>query len=301
MTGIQREISWYISELGASQRYSAATIKAYQRDLNLFASFVNDMGIELIGPKNIRDFISLLNKKGYAGTTIQRCLSSLRVFFDSLEKENKINSNPAALVAAPKKQKLLPRTLDTDQVSKLLDFNDDGEHILCRDKAILELFYGSGLRLSELSNLTLNDLDLKDHYVKVLGKREKERLVPLGRKSVEALKKWLNVYQPINNSALLFPGRKGKPLSPRAIQLRVKALAYRQLDNQDIPPQSLRHSFATQMLDSSGDLRSVQELLGHSDISTTQIYTHLDFQHLAEVYDRAHPRASSKDTKGPAK
>ena len=137
MTGIQREISWYISELGASQRYSAATIKAYQRDLNLFASFVNDMGIELIGPKNIRDFISLLNKKGYAGTTIQRCLSSLRVFFDSLEKENKINSNPAALVAAPRKQKLLPRTLDTDQVSKLLDFNDDGKHILCRDKAIL--------------------------------------------------------------------------------------------------------------------------------------------------------------------
>ena len=116
MTGIQREISWYISELEAPQRYSAATIKAYQRDLNLFASFVNDMGIELIGPNNIRDFISLLNKKGYAGTTIQRCLSSLRVFFDSLEKENKINSNPAALVAAPKKQKLLPRTLDTDQV-----------------------------------------------------------------------------------------------------------------------------------------------------------------------------------------
>ena len=156
MTGIQREISWYISELEAPQRYSAATIKAYQRDLNLFASFVNDMGIELI-----------------------------------------------SLVAAPKKQKLLPRTLDTDQVSKLLDFNDDGKHILCRDKAILELFYGSGLRLSELSNLTLNDLDLKDHYVKVLGKREKERLVPLGRKSVEALKRWLNVYQPFNNLSLI--------------------------------------------------------------------------------------------------
>ena len=191
--------------------------------------------------------------------------------------------------------------LDTDQVSKLLDFNDDGKHILCRDKAILELFYGSGLRLSELSNLTLNELDLTGHFVKVVGKGEKERVVPLGRKSVEALKRWLHVYQPASSRAWLFPGRKGKPLSPRAIQLRVKALAYRQLEGQDVHPHSLRHSFATHMLESSGDLRSVQELLGHSDISTTQIYTHLNFQHLAEVYDKAHPRASSKDTKGPPK
>ncbi len=298
MSGIQREISRYTADLEASQRYSEATIKAYQRDLNFFCASINSIDIECIGPENIRDFIGLLNKKGYANTTIQRCLSSLRVFFDSLEKENKINSNPAALVNAPKKQKLLPRTLDTDQMSKLLDFDDDGKHILCRDKAILELLYGSGLRLSELSNLTLNDLDLTSHFVKVLGKGGKERLVPLGRKSVEALKKWLDLNQSISNSAWLFPGRKGKPLSPRAIQLRVKALAYRQLEDQDIHPHSLRHSFATHMLESSGDLRSVQELLGHSDISTTQIYTHLDFQHLAEVYDRAHPRASSKGSKG---
>ena len=297
-TGIQREINRYLADLVASQRYSDATIKAYQRDLNLFTSSVNSVGIELIVPENIREFISLLNKKGYAGTTIQRCPSSLRVFFDSLEKGNKINSNPAALVAAPRKQNLLPRTLDTDQMSKLLDFDDDGKQILCRDKAILELFYGSGLRLSELSNLTLNELDLTDHFVKVLGKGGKERLVPLGRKSVKALKRWLHMYQPVSSRAWLFPGRKGKPLSPRAIQLRVKALAYRQLEGQDVHPHSLRHSFATHMLESSGDLRSVQELLGHSDISTTQIYTHLDFQHLAEVYDRAHPRASSKDTKG---
>ena len=301
MNGIQREISRYISDLGASQRYSDATIKAYQRDLDLFASFVNDISIELIAPGNIRDFISLLNKKGYASTTIQRCLSSLRVFFSFLEKGKKINSNPAVLVAAPRKQKLLPRTLDTDQMSKLLDFDDDGKPLLCRDKAILELFYGSGLRLSELSNLTLNGLDLTGCFVKVLGKREKERVVPLGRKSVEALKRWLDVYQPVSSSAWLFPGRKGKPLSPRTIQLRVKALAYRQLEGQDVHPHSLRHSFATHMLESSGDLRSVQELLGHSDISTTQIYTHLNFQHLAEVYDRAHPRASSKDTKRPPK
>ena len=155
MNGLQREISRYISDLGASQRYSDATIKAYQRDLNLFASSVNSVGIELIVPENIREFISLLNKKGYAGTTIQRCLSSLRVFFDSLEKENKINSNPAALVTAPRKQKLLPRTLDTDQMSKLLDFDDDGKQILCRDKAILELFYGSGLRSVSYTHLTL--------------------------------------------------------------------------------------------------------------------------------------------------
>ena len=285
MSGIQTEIREYTADLESSQRYSEATINAYQRDLNLFSSSVNGMDIESIRPENIRDFIGLLNKKGYAGATIQRCLSSLRVFFAYLENENKIESNPAALVAAPRKQKLLPKTLDTDQISKLLDFDDDGKRILCRDKAILELFYGSGLRLSELSNLTLNDLDLADHYVKVLGKGEKERLVPLGRKSVEALKRWLDVYRPVCNSAWLFPGRKEKPLSPRAIQLRVKALAYRQLEDQDVHPHSLRHSFATHMLESSGDLRSVQELLGHSDISTTQIYTHLDFQHLAEVYD----------------
>lgn len=301
MSGIQTEIRKYTADLRSSQRHSEATINAYQRDLNLFSSSVNGMDIESIRPENIRDFIGLLNKKGYAGATIQRCLSSLRVFFASLENENKIESNPAALVAAPRKQKLLPTTLDTDQISKLLDFDDDGKRILCRDKAILELFYGSGLRVSELSNLTLSDLDLADHYVKVLGKGEKERLVPLGRKSVEALKRWLDVYQPVCNSAWLFPGRKEKPLSPRAIQLRVKALAYRQLEDQDVHPHSLRHSFATHMLESSGDLRSVQELLGHSDISTTQIYTHLDFQHLAEVYDRAHPRASSSDVKTPKK
>jgi integrase/recombinase XerC len=202
-----------------------------------------------------------------------------------------VAANPAKLVSAPKAARKLPQVLDTDQAAQLLDFADlDDDSAVC-DRAILELFYGSGLRLSELVGLRIAEVDLAQGFVDVLGKGNKRRLVPLGRHCVEALKDWLSVHpNPLGDNWLL-PGRGNKPLSPRTIQNRIKRVAQRQLGENSLHPHMLRHSFATHLLESSGDLRAIQELLGHADIATTQIYTHLDFQHLAKVYDSAHPRA----------
>ena len=199
------------------------------------------------------------------------------------------------MVSAPKAKRNLPKVLDADKASQLLDFAAQKDDRAICDQAILELFYGSGLRLSEVVNLRIADLDLNQGFVDVLGKGNKRRLVPLGRHCVKALKRWLSAHpNPLADSWLL-PGRGTGPLSPRTIQSRIKRVAQRQLGEDSLHPHMLRHSFATHMLESSGDLRAVQELLGHADIATTQIYTHLDFQHLAKVYDKAHPRARNTE------
>ena len=204
--------------------------------------------------------------------------------------------NPAAVKAGPRIKRRLPKVLDTDQAAQLLSVSADDPQSL-RDKVLLELFYGSGLRLSELANLRLKNLDLTQGIVQVLGKGSKERSVPLGRLCITALRQWIKTLGS-DRSDWLFPGRDGNSISPRTIQNRLKRVAAVQLGDDSLHPHMLRHTYATHMLESSGDLRGIQELLGHSDIATTQIYTHLDFQHLARVYDNAHPRAHKDDNKG---
>ena len=231
---------------------------------------------------------------GIGPRSIQRRLSALRSFFNYLLREGAATSNPATDVRAPKTKKRLPVTLDTDQMARLLDFRVD-DCLSARDKAIMELFYSSGLRVSELVNLDLSAIDLQDRTVRVLGKGNKTRIVPMGRYAIDAIKQWLIQRPSFMRESLpthpLFVSKSGQPLTVRAVQLRVSAWARRQGLAQHVHPHMFRHSFATHLLESSGDLRGVQELLGHADISTTQVYTHLDFQRLAAVYDAAHPRA----------
>jgi integrase/recombinase XerC len=208
-------------------------------------------------------------------------------------REGHCARNPAQDVRAPKTKKRLPATLDADQMGRLLAFRVD-DSLSARDKAIMELFYSSGLRLTELTTLTMGSIDLKDRTVRVLGKGNKTRIVPIGRFGVDALKRWLKeraAWVKTGGTDTLFVGKSGRPLSVRAVQLRVGTWGRRQGIGVHVHPHMFRHSFATHLLESSGDLRGVQELLGHADISTTQIYTHLDFQHLATVYEAAHPRA----------
>jgi integrase/recombinase XerC len=210
-----------------------------------------------------------------------------------------VDSNPAADVPSPKIGKRLPKTLDVDQIARLLEI--DGDHPLAvRDRAIMELFYSSGLRLAELATLKVTDIDLADGTVQVLGKGNKGRILPVGRKARDAIAAWLRVRAEMagHDGPALFLSRRGRALGPRAIQNRLRDWSRKIGLSTGVNPHMLRHSFATHLLEASGDLRAVQELLGHADISTTQIYTHLDFQHLARIYDKSHPRARKKDRDG---
>ena len=284
----------FLSHLQHSKRYSAHTLKAYRRDLQRYIGELNKACAEA-DPKDIQRFVSGLHHRQLTAKTIQRHLSAVRSFYEHLLRRQLIAVNPARLVSAPKAKRNLPKVLDADKASQLLDFTAQKDDRAICDQAVLELFYGSGLRLSEVVNLRIADLDLNQGFVDVLGKGNKRRLVPLGRHCVKALKRWLGAHpNPLADSWLL-PGRGTGPLSPRTIQSRIKRVAQRQLGEDSLHPHMLRHSFATHMLESSGDLRAVQELLGHADIATTQIYTHLDFQHLAKVYDKAHPRARNTE------
>ena len=284
----------FLSHLQHSKRYSAHTLQAYKRDLQRYIAGLEQVCAEA-DAKDIQKFISRLHHKQLTAKSIQRNLSAVRSFYEYLLKRKIISVNPARLVSAPKAKRNLPKVLDADKALQLLDLADSNDDRTISDQAILELFYGSGLRLSEVVNLRIADLDLNQGFVNVIGKGNKRRLVPLGRHCVKALKRWLYVHpNPLADSWLL-PGRGTKPLSPRTIQSRIKRVAQRQLGEDSLHPHMLRHSFATHMLESSGDLRAVQELLGHADIATTQIYTHLDFQHLAKVYDNAHPRARNTE------
>ncbi len=279
---------------------SAHTIAAYRHDLLSLAKYSarrNLEGWQALDHLALRSFAAALHGAGLGSRSIQRSLSAVRTFYEFLMREGHCTRNPALGVRAPKSKKRLPATLDPDQMGRLLAFRVD-DSLSARDKAIMELFYSSGLRLSELAGLSVTDLDLKDRTVRVLGKGNKTRVVPVGRVCIEALHRWLKERAgwlepgaPELCAQALFIGRSGRPLSVRAVQLRVGAWGRRQGLGIHVHPHMFRHSFATHLLESSGDLRGVQELLGHADIGTTQIYTHLDFQRLATVYEAAHPRA----------
>jgi integrase/recombinase XerC len=288
----------YLAHLKSERRLSSHTAEGYARDLAALAAYCNRKGIEdwrNIDSQHVRVFAAEEHRGGLGPRSIQRRLSAVRGFFTYLIRERELDVNPAIEIHAPKAPKRLPKTLDADQMARLLDFRGNSP-LDARDRAIMELLYSSGLRLAELAGLRLTDLDLKDQTVRVMGKGSKARIVPVGRHAVTALRAWIDQRGQIRNveDHALFVGTSGRQLGPRAIQLRIDHWARRQGLGVKIHPHLFRHSFATHLLESSGNLRGVQELLGHADIATTQIYTHLDFQHLARIYDRTHPRAKAK-------
>jgi len=295
MKGYVKDFFVYLkNERGLSVR----TLAAYQRDLDQLLQFLEKQEIdrpEQVTQHHIRAFIAQRHRQGLGGKSLQRMLSAVRSLFRWLLREGLAEHNPATPVRAPKSARHLPATLDADSIGQLLEIPCDTT-LAIRDKAIMELFYSSGLRLSELASLRWEQLDLASGMVTVTGKGNRTRMVPVGRMASKALLEWqknrgefASFEQPN-----VFVSQRGTPIATRTIQSRIRYWAKRQGIPQNIYPHLLRHSFASHMLESSGDLRAVQELLGHADISTTQIYTHLDFQHLAKVYDKAHPRAKKK-------
>jgi integrase/recombinase XerC len=299
-------IERFLTHLAHERRMSGHTVAAYRRDLRTMQGFCERRRLprwDALDNSQVRAFAAAEHAGGLAPRSIQRRLSALRTFYEFLMREGAAARNPADDVRAPKPKKRLPHTLDADQMARLLDFRVD-DSLSARDKAIMELFYSSGLRLSELVGLDLSAIDLKDRTVRVVGKGNKARIVPIGRHAIGALNQWLVARAVLLRRAgdqtaqrtgvprsPLFVARSGRQLSVRAVQLRVDTWARRQGLALHVHPHMFRHSFATHLLESSADLRGVQELLGHADISSTQIYTHLDFSHLASVYDAAHPRA----------
>jgi integrase/recombinase XerC len=288
----------YITHLSKERRLSPHTASNYARDLRGLAEFAvknNVRDWQSLDSQHVRLFAARSHASGLDPRSVQRRLSAVRGFFNYLVRERVVASNPAVDVRAPKAAKRLPATLDVDQLNQLLDIPPENS-LAVRDRAIMELFYSSGLRLAELVGLDITHVDLADRTVRVLGKGAKTRIVPVGRKACEAIRAWLRErggMAAIDETAL-FTGQNGTRLKHRAIQLRIAYWARRKGLPAHVYPHLFRHSFATHLLESSKDLRGVQELLGHADISTTQIYTHLDFAHLARTYDASHPRAKRK-------
>ena len=281
------------------KRYSSHTLSAYQCDLSQFKHWLKEEksinNIIEADSLSIRNWVATLHRQGIGGKTLQRKLSSLRSFYQFLVRKHLLKNNPAVDIRAPKTRRKLPDTLDADALTQLLEIPKDSI-LAIRDRAIMELFYSSGLRLSELANLDIKSIDLQEKTLRVLGKGNKERILPVGKKAIDALQDWLQkrVEMAKVEEQGLFVSKRGTRISTRSIQQRINYWRKKQGLEQHVHPHKLRHSFASHILESSGDLRAVQELLGHADISTTQIYTHLDFQHLAKVYDKAHPRARKK-------
>lgn len=292
------QLQAYLDYLQFERGLSPLTVKHYRRDLDLLLSLKAELKFEIDLPAlqttHIRRFIATLHSRGLGGKSIARHLSGWRGYFEYLVKRHGAVSNPCHDMRAPKAPKTLPKALPVDQAVKLVALEGDDDLTL-RDRAILELFYSSGLRLSELTGMNLPDLDLRAGTVLVTGKGNKSRIVPVGSHAISALQSWLQVRQPASGEeAAVFLNQSGQRISGRAIQYRIKQWAIKQGIGSNVHPHMLRHSFASHVLQSSGDLRAVQEMLGHANISTTQVYTHLDFQHLAKVYDAAHPRARKK-------
>jgi integrase/recombinase XerC len=288
----------FLQSLRNERRLSPHTESAYARDLEALRAYCSANGIESWGQvdaQHVRMFAAQCHRRGLAPRSIQRRLSAVRSLFRHLIRDDEMRHNPAADVQAPKARKRLPTTLDADTMARLLAFRSD-DRLGVRDKAIMELFYSSGLRLAELLGLDLQDLDLRDRTVRVLGKGNKSRIVPVGKEAAEALSRWLRERTSIADIGELavFVGVNGGRLGPRIVQRRIARWARLQGLPEHVHPHMFRHSFASHLLESSGDLRAVQELLGHANISTTQVYTHLDFQHLARIYDATHPRARRK-------
>ena len=288
----------YFDALRNEKRASPQTLTAYRRDLDQLASYCSEQqALQWRAADTLlaRKWLAGLHQGGLSPSSIQRMLSSARSFYRWLVREGEVKANPFDGLKAPRKPRKLPDTLDIDTVLKLVSIEGDDD-LTIRDRAILELFYSSGLRLSELTGLDINDIDVHAAQARVTGKGSRTRIVPVGRAACDALRNWMTVRPKLADTAepALFVSRRGTRLGVRSVEQRLKHWAARQGLDRNVHPHMLRHSFASHILESSGDLRAVQELLGHQNISTTQIYTHLDFQHLAKVYDNAHPRAKRK-------
>jgi len=292
------EIEPFLDHLRYEKRYSPHTVAGYRRDLQGFTAFLREAGIDdfaAVTPALVRRYITRRHAEALAPKSLQRLLSSIRGLFRLLLREGRVANDPAREIRAPKTERRLPKSLEIEQIERLLDFPAD-DPLGARDLAMMELFYSSGLRLAEIAGLDLHDIDLDDALVRVTGKGSRQRVVPVGRKALAALRRWLTFRHTLaaTGETALFVNNRGGRIGHRSIQRRLAQRARQQGLDQHVHPHRLRHAFATHLLQSSGDIRAVQELLGHANLATTQIYTHLDFQHLAQVYDRAHPRAKRK-------
>jgi len=286
----------YIFHLTNERRLSPLTCENYTRDITALLKLAAKRPLYQLRIHHIRRFVAQLHSKGLSGRSLARMLSAWRGLYNYLARDHGYTHNPCAGLRAPKSTKSLPHVLSPDEAAKLLEFQAN-DLITLRDKAMFELFYSSGLRLTELINLTPEDLNFTESTVLVHGKGDKKRIVPIGSQATQALKEWMKqretLLKPGENA--LFLSRNGKGIRARSVSQRLKMRALKQGISLNVHPHVLRHSFASHLLQSSADLRAVQEMLGHASISTTQTYTHLDFQHLAKVYDAAHPRAKKKD------
>ncbi|MFG0582825.1 MULTISPECIES: tyrosine recombinase XerC [unclassified Pseudomonas] len=294
---LEAHLDAYLEHLRRERQVSAHTLDGYRRDLGKLQAFCEAEGLHAwseLDTRNLRRLIARLHQQGLSSRSLARLLSATRGLYQYLLREGLCRHDPATGLSPPKRERRLPRTLDADRSAQLLDGAVEDDFIARRDQAMLELFYSSGLRLSELVGLDLDGLDLNAGLVRVRGKGNKVRELPVGSLARQALEQWLALRALARPSdGAVFISQQGRRLGARAVQLRVRQAGVREL-GQHLHPHMLRHSFASHMLESSQDLRAVQELLGHADIATTQIYTHLDFQHLASVYDQAHPRAKRK-------
>ncbi|MGH8240590.1 MAG: tyrosine recombinase XerC [Steroidobacteraceae bacterium] len=288
----------FLAHLSVERRLSPHTDTNYKRDLQRFIAFCDKNAVadwSRVDSQHVRMFAAAEHRRGASPRSIQRRLSAVRSFFNFLIRLRALSANPAVGVQAPQARKRLPETIDADLMARLLEFRTD-TRLSVRDKAIMELFYSSGLRLAELVGLNMASIEWKDRTVRVLGKGGKERVVPVGRYAADALTRWLKERSALAKpgETALFVSRRGSRIGMRVVQKRIEGWAQRQGLGRHVHPHMFRHSFASHLLESSHDLRAVQELLGHANMSTTQIYTHLDFQHLAKIYDAAHPRARRK-------
>jgi integrase/recombinase XerC len=297
---VDKNLDSFIQMLRSEKYYSPHTCTNYRRDLDQFQRYLQRLQIDSwdrVKYGEVSGYAAGRFRQGRKSRTIQRELSSIRSFYQYLIRNGVVTQNPAQDVSAPRADKPLPKTCDAESLARLLQAGDSKDELLLRDLAIFELIYSSGLRLAELVSIDLTDIDLAQQQLIVTGKGNKTRYLPVGGKAVAALRKWLKLRAGFTHDAnqqALFLSKRGTRISARNVQSRLNQLVKRRSLGQKLSPHTLRHSFATHMLESSSDLRAVQELLGHANIATTQIYTHLDFQHLAKVYDEAHPRAKRR-------
>ncbi len=294
---LQQSCDAFLRHMQSERNLSPHTVAAYRRDIEKLVKFSRQLSPpvthwKFLTSRQLENWFAQLHGEGLQPRSLRRLLSSVKQLYRYLNRNNPSAANPAADIQLPKPNRNLPKVLDTDQAAQLLDSSADSE-IELRDLTILELTYSCGLRLAELVALNLNDFQESFTQVKVTGKGRKQRILPVGSKAREALQRWFDIRNRWANpdEMAVFVSKRGKRISHRQVQNRMKQIAVIKGSTVSLHPHMLRHSFASHLLESSGDLRAVQELLGHSDISTTQIYTHLDFQHLAEVYDKTHPRA----------
>ena len=289
-------LNGYLAYLNNERQYSPLTIENYARDLRHLFAAAGDATLAELKSHQVRRFIAQLHGKGLGGKSLARMLSAWRGFYTYLIRDHHYLNNPCSGLRAPKSARNLPHTLSPDEAVRLVDLPARDDALSLRDKAMFELLYSSGLRLAELVSLDPAALDFSDASVRVTGKGNKTRIIPVGSQAIIALQHWLAARGSLAKAdeAALFVSRNGGRISARSVQLRMKEWGVKQGLSSNVHPHLLRHSFASHVLQSSGDLRAVQEMLGHASISTTQVYTHLDFQYLAKIYDSAHPRAKKK-------